>query len=642
MEYKKLFEPITINGCVIPNRLVVPAMVVSLCTEEGYATERYIKYHEEKAKGGWGLIITEDYAVNRHAGGYKHIAGLYRDDQIEGHKKMVDAVHAHGSKVFCQIYHAGRQASNDVNGGMQPVAPSPLPSPWNREMPRALTVDEIHQIVQDFGTTAARAKKAGFDGIEVHAAHGYLLAEFMSYFVNKRTDEYGGCFTNRMRLVHEVYDAVRAAVGPDFPVIVRFSAMEETASGRAIAESRMIAKLFEEWGFDAINCSNGVYSSFITGTIGTSFAPNAWTIDNAAELKKVVDIPVFAANRINDPMMADQLIDMGYCDMVGMARGSLADPHLPNKACEGRLDEINYCIGCIQGCAPASMMQMPVRCLVNPGIGREYELTYEPAEQKKRVLVVGGGVAGMQAAIAAAKRGHDVTLWEKSQELGGQFISASYPPAKGNYITYVCYLKGELERSGAKVELGKTADADAIRSFGADKVILAAGGRPKIPDLPGIDKPNVLYPEQILLGEVNPEGRICILGGGSNGVETAAHLADLERGDITVVARRYTVADHEGARQVPLRKFCEDHWIHFLLGHQFVEITDEGVILSHEGVQKLQPCDWVVIAMGYESCNELASELDDLGDALVVVGDALECHDALVASEQGLQAGHFA
>lgn len=642
MEYKKLFEPLEINGCTIPNRLAVTAMVVSLCTEEGYATDRYVKYHEEKAKGGFGLIITEDYIVNRNAGGYLHVAGLYDDAQIEGHKKMTDAVHAHGSKVFCQLYHAGRQASHDVNGGMQPVAPSPIPSPWNREMPRALTIDEIHGIVGDFGAAAARAKKAGFDGIEIHAGNGYLIAGFMSFYENKRTDEYGGCFTNRMRFAHEVYEAVRNAVGPDFPVTVRFSAMEETASGRTIAESRMIAKLFEEWGFDAINCSNGVYSSHITGQVASSFAPNAWTIGNAAELKKIVKIPVLGVNRINDPMMADQLIDMGYCDLVGVARGSLADPHMPNKAREGKLDEINYCIGCMQGCTGSALFQLPVRCLVNPGIGRECELTYEPAEEKKRILVVGGGVAGMQAAIAAAKRGHDVTLWEGSQELGGQFVSAAYPPAKGNYITYVCYLRGELARSGVNVEMGKFADAEAVRAFGADKVIVATGGKPKVPEIPGVDKPQVMYPEEILLGEKNPEGRILILGGGSNGVETAAHLADLERGDITVVARRYTVADHEGARQIPLRKFCEDHWVHFLLGHQVVEITDEGVVLSHEGVERLHPCDWVVIAMGYESRNALAEELSDLGDSLVVVGDALACHDALTAGEQGLQAGYFA
>lgn len=642
MKYSKLFEPLTINGCVLPNRFAVTAMVVSLCTEEGYATDRYVKYHEEKAKGGFGLIITEDYIVNRNAGGYLHVAGLYKDDQIEGHKKMTDAVHAHGSKVFCQLYHAGRQASSDVNGGMQPVAPSPIPSPWNREMPRALTVDEIQSIVADFGAAAARAKQAGFDGVEIHAGNGYLIAGFMSFYENKRTDEYGGCFTNRMRFAREVYDAVRAAVGPDYPVTVRFSAMEETASGRTIAESRMIAKLFEEWGFDAINCSNGVYSSMIAGQVASSYSPNAWTIGNAAELKKIVSIPVLGVNRINDPMMADQLIDMGYCDVVGMARGSLADPHLPNKAREGRLDEINYCVGCMQGCTGAALFQLPVRCLVNPGIGREYELTYEPAAQKKRVLVIGGGIAGMQASIAAARRGHDVTLWEKSQELGGQFISAVYPPAKGNYATYVSYLRVQLGKAGVNVEFGKEATADAVRSFGADKVILATGGRPKIPAIPGVDKPQVMYPEEILLGKKNPEGRILILGGGSNGVETAAHLADLERGDITVVARRYTVADHEGARQIPLRRFCEDHWVHFLLGHQIVEITDEGVILSHEGEQKLHPCDWVVIAMGYESCNELAAELEDLGDALVVVGDALECHDALNAGEQGLQAGYYA
>ncbi len=642
MKYNKLFTPIAINGCTIPNRMAVTAMVVSLCTDEGYATDRYVKYHEEKAKGGYGLIITEDYAVNRNAGGYRHVAGLYCDDQIEGHRAMTDAVHAHGAKVFCQLYHAGRQASHDVNGGMQPVAPSPIPSPWNREMPRELTIEEIHQIARDFGAAAKRAKEAGFDGVEIHAGNGYLIAGFMSFYENKRTDEYGGCFTNRMRFAHEVYDEVRCAVGPDFPVTVRFSAVEETASGRAIAESRMIAKMFEEWGMDAINCSNGVYSSHIAGQVATSFLPNAWTIGNAAELKKIVDIPVLGVNRINDPMMADQLIDMGYCDMVGIARGSLADPHMPEKACEERLDEINYCIGCLQGCTSASICQIPVRCLVNPGVGREYELTYERANPTKRVLVVGGGIAGMQAAIAAARRGHDVTLWEADSGLGGQFIAACYPPAKGNYITYLRYLVGEVDRNSVNVELEKPATAADIRAFGADKVIIATGAAPKVPDIKGIDKPHVIYPEEILRGTRNPEGRIVILGGGSNGVETAAHLADLERGDITVVARRYAIADREGARQIPLRRFCEEHWVHFLLGRQIVEITDEGVVLSHEGNETLQPADWIVIAMGYESRNELVAELSDLGDALVVIGDAVEPRDALIAGEEGLQAGYYA
>ena len=278
MNYAHMFTPITINGCVIPNRFAVTAVVSDTCTEDGYATEKYIRYHEEKAKGGFGLIITENYLTSRHAGGYKYVAGLYDKALIPGHKRLTDTVHKYGTKIFCQIYHAGRQSSSLVNGGVQPVAPSPTSCPWNREMPRELTVPEIKQIVRDFGVTAANAKKAGFDGVEIHAGNGYLIAGFMSFFENKRTDEYGGCFKNRMRLLDEVYASVREAVGPDFPLTVRFSADENTLSGRGLAEARMVAKHMQELGFDAINCSNGVYGTYNPGQVSCFHQPHAWTL----------------------------------------------------------------------------------------------------------------------------------------------------------------------------------------------------------------------------------------------------------------------------------------------------------------------------------------------------------------------------
>lgn len=329
--FNKLFSPFHIGDCEIVNRLVVPAMVANYCNEDGTATDRYIAYHEAKAKGGWGLIITEDYAVNQNAMGYKYIGGFWNDDQIVSHKKLTDTIHQYDTKIFCQIYHAGRQSNRFVNGGVQPVAPSAIPCPWLRELPRELTIPEIEQIVEEFGDCALRAKKAGFDGVEIHAAHGYLIAEFLSPYVNKRTDKYGGCLENRVRFLQEIYENVRSKVGTDFPVIVRFSADEVVEGGRDMAESRVLAKLFEEWGFDALHVSSGVYGDHNKGIVSPMYVPHAWTVDFAAEIKKLVNIPVITVNRINDPRMAENILELNKADFVAMGRGSLADPNLQTR-----------------------------------------------------------------------------------------------------------------------------------------------------------------------------------------------------------------------------------------------------------------------------------------------------------------------
>ena len=642
--FQKLFTPFKIGNCEIPNRIVEPAMVTNMTTEDGLATEQYIKYHVEKAKGGFGLIITEDYLIEPQGKGYKYVAGLWDDSQIESHRKLTDAVHEYDTKIFCQIYHCGRQTNHNVNGGLQPVAPSPTADNWNRDMARELSVDEIHELVGKFGQTARRAKEAGFDGIEIHAGHGYLLAEFLSLQQNKRTDEYGGPLCNRVRFLHEVYDAMRAEVGDDYPIMIRFSADEGSANGRDMGESRVLAKMFEKWGVDAINCSNGYYSSFNDGIIASSWKKPAFGAYRAKELKSIVDIPVMAVNRINDPMIAEELLEDGYCDFVGMGRASLADPHMPAKAKAGDLQGIRRCIGCLQACAGHTYQQIPTACLVNPEVGNEYKYTFDAVEPKK-VLIVGGGIAGCQAAIAAARRGHAVTIWEKEDRLGGQFISAAYAPGKGEYTTYVASLVHDIATLGVFVEFGKEATADDVRAFGADKVILATGAVGRLPgEIPGLEgRDTVVFAEDVLRGRVNPEGKIYILGGGSVGLETACYLADQERGDISLVIRRDVVADKEDKGKVVfMRHFCEDHFVRFLFEHHIDGLTDEGLVLTHDGTTKTYKADWVVLATGYVSVNGLADELSDLGDALVVVGDAIEPRDAEFAGKEGFDAGYNA
>ena len=390
--FAKLFSPMKIGSCTIPNRLAVPAMVTNFCTEDGLVTDRFVRYLEEKAKGGWGLIITEDYAVNPNAKGYRFIPGLYNDAQLEGNRKLTETIHRYDSKIFCQIYHPGRQSTHFVNGGVQPIAPSATMDPLLQEMPREMTVEEIHGIVADFASCARRCKEAGFDGIEIHAAHGYLISEFLSPYTNKRVDQYGGCFDNRARFLDEIYAAVRKEVGADFPVTVRISVNEYLLGGRTEAESFVLARHCEELGFDAIHVSNGMYASPATRQIiAPMFSEHAFNMQGAQQIKELVHIPVILTNRINDPRMADTLLMMNKADFIGMARGSLADPFLPVKARQGHLSNIRYCIGCLQGCEQKLFEGTSITCLVNPRIGLEYESELTPVETPKKVLVIGGG-----------------------------------------------------------------------------------------------------------------------------------------------------------------------------------------------------------------------------------------------------------
>ncbi|MBN2397677.1 MAG: NADH:flavin oxidoreductase, partial [Deltaproteobacteria bacterium] len=362
-----VFSPIRVGSIEIPNRLVVPAMVMSYCNADGTATERYLAYHEAKARGGWGVIITENYAVVPEGRGFPNIPGLWDDSQIQGHAELTRRVHDAGGIIFAQIYHCGRQTTRRVIGS-QPVAPSPIPCPSIGKMPRELTLHEIRAIVEAFGDCALRAQRAGFDGIEVHGAHGYLIAQFMSLHANKRTDGYGGPLTNRLRFPLEVLVDIRSKVGSNFPVIFRISGDELVPGGRAIEETKTIVQTLERAGIDAVHVSVGTYGSGYAITPPAAVA-HGWITGYAREVKRVVSIPVITVGRITDPHLAETIVAGGTADLVAMGRASLADPDLPNKAAAGRFGEINHCIGCMQGCAEMISRYQPATCLVNPTLG---------------------------------------------------------------------------------------------------------------------------------------------------------------------------------------------------------------------------------------------------------------------------------
>lgn len=635
-----LFSEGRINQVSIKNRFVVPAMVTNYCNNEGMATGRYIAYHEEKAKGGWGLIITEDYAINKHSMGYACIPGLYRDEQIESHKKLTDTVHKYGTKIFAQLYHAGRQSNHFVNGGIQPIAPSSIPCPWLKEIPREMTKEDIQRVVSEFADAAFRAKEAGFDGVEIHAGHGYLLAEFLSPYANKRIDEYGGCMDNRARIVKEVYEAVRDKVGKDFAVIIRMSAFEGVHGGRDMAETRVLVKLYEEWGFDAINISNGVYGDYTkNGVIAPMYVPHAINADFAKEVKRIVKIPVIVANRINDPHMAESLLETKVSDFVAMGRGSIADPALPNKAKEGKFNEIRYCIGCLQGCAGALYDGGQVTCLVNPSVGLEYKAAFTKVKNPKNICVIGAGPAGLETALNSAKRGHKVTLIEKSASIGGQFRSAAYPPCKGEFTTYLSVMNVQLKNYNVDVHLNTEATKESILAGGYDEVVIATGGTPLKPKIQGIDKANVFAAEDVLLGKVTIGDDVVIAGGGEVGSETAAHLA-MEQKNVTIVEMKSVILEElDGVNAVHLEAILNEYKVKVFTDTKVVEILDDGVKIENGSGISVIPAQSVVLAFGYKPNHTLADSLKESGINVHVIAGATKTSNALVATREGFDLG---
>ena len=637
----ELFTPAKIGSCEIPNRLIVPAMVVNLCTEDGMITERYIRYIEEKAKGGWGMIITEDYAVNENAKGYQFIPGLYNDAQIEGNKKLTETVHKYESRIFCQMYHPGRQSKHAVNGNVQPLAPSAIKDPFCMDLPKEMTREEIHQIVRDFGTTARRAKEAGFDGIEIHAAHGYLISSFLSPFTNKRVDEYGGCFENRTRILDEVYAAIRENVGNDFPVQVRISANEYLLGGRTEADTYELARHLDELGVDAIHVSNGMYASpIVRQIIAPMYTEHAFNMDAAEQVKKLVSCPVIVTNRINDPKMADTILKMGKADFIGMGRGSLADPHLPAKAKAGKFENIRYCIGCLQGCEAGLLAGTCATCLVNPRVGREYENPMEKTASPKKVMIIGGGPAGLMAAETAAKVGHVVVVYEAKAQLGGQFRSAAFPPGKGELSTFVSSLRKSLEDLKVPVHTGTEVTEDLIKAEKPDAVIIATGAKPLVLPIEGIHGANVVTAEDVLLGNVDVKpGPVVVCGGGEVGGETAHFLTQTCQ-DITLIEMRDDILND----MFPLMRMClmdyiKEGGIKVLTGAKVASITEDSVSYTDaDGNLKSVPAATVVSAFGYKAYNPLEETVRKYCDNVKVVGCAVKAGNALTAVREGYEA----
>lgn len=608
--FDHVFSPITIKGKTIKNRFAVPAMVTDFCNEHGTATERYLAYHEEKAKGGWGLIITEDYNVSPEGHGFRCTAGLWNDKQIASHSELPKRVHRYGTVILAQIYHCGRQTNSRAIPGLKPRSSSAIMCPFGDEIPDPLTTEEVKEMVSWYGDTALRAKKCGFDGVEIHGAHGYLIAQFFSSYSNKRLDEYGGNFWNRTRFAREIIQDIRRKCGDDFIIDMRISADEFVEGGLTLEDAKAIAVMMEQAGLDMIHVSIGTYLS-VDLNIASSFSGHGWFADWGKAVREAVKIPVIVVSRVNDPFLADEMIATGKCDLVAMGRASLADPALPAKAKEKRFADVRRCIGCNDGCVGVLFTDNPITCVLNPMLGHEYEGEIEQAAVRKKVAVVGAGPAGLYAAIAAAKRGHDVVVYEKGKHAGGNFYTASIPPCKGEITDFIVWQTEQCRQLGVEIKYETEATAQFLKEAGMDTVILATGSNPVVPPVPGLaGNEKVCFARDLLEGRVKPGNECVVIGGGQVGAETAHFLAQL------------------------LRK------VKMQTDATVTEITDEGVVYRDKsGELHTVPADTIVVAAGYRANNPLEDALKDSGIEVKVVGDAVRARKVMHATREGFDAG---
>lgn len=639
--YEKLFDPIMIGGLELKNRLIVPAMSTLAATTEGASTEQFIAYHERKAKGGWGLVITEYFGIAPHVGFFPRMLGIWNEELIESHRELTDRVHAAGGKIAAQISHSGRETFIGISDENL-VAPSPYKDVEGEKRPRELSVAEIHEIVERYGDTALNLKKAGFDAVEIYAAHGYLISEFLSKYANKRTDEYGGTLENRCRFLLEIVANVRKKVGDDFPILTRLSTVEYMPGGISIGETRVIAMKLEAAGVNAIDCSQGIFTNSYN-IVEPSSMSNALFVDNSEEIKKVVNIPVITAGRINEANLALSVLEAGKADIIGMGRASLADPDFPNKLREGRLDDIRCCIGCIQGCIGENMRGNNCHCLVNPEIDREYELKITKVEKAKNIIVVGGGVSGCEAAIVAAERGHNVTLIEKDNKLGGLWHVAALPPGKTEFLTFVQWQTKKLKDLNVTIKFNTEATAEMLKGLSADEVIIATGGKPFIPPIPGVDGENVHQANDVLMQNCTLGKNVVVAGGGSVGVETAEYLA-MYGHSVTIVEMLDDILNGcERETAMLLRKAIKAYDIPVYTSSKVVRIGSGTVAIERKGKEiVLEEVDSVVIAAGSRPYNMLQSPLEEAGILVKVVGDSLIVTNGLRGIYDGYMAGYEA
>jgi len=651
--FPKLLAPLDLGFTTLRNRTLMGSMHTGL-EEMPNGFERMAAFFAERARGGVGLIVTGGVGPNEEGSVRAGAAKLSTPEEAEEHKIVTQAVHEAGGKICMQILHAGRYAYSP-----QLVAPSAIQAPINPFTPRELDEEGIEKQIRDFVNCASLAQQAGYDGVEIMGSEGYFINQFLVAHTNHRTDRWGGSYENRMRLPVEIVRRVREAVGSDFIIIYRLSMLDLIEGGSVWEEVVQLAKAIEQAGATLINTGIGWHEARIP-TIATK-VPRAAFTKVTAKLRGEVSIPLITTNRINTPEVAEQVLTEGDADMVSMARPFLADPEFVNKAAAGHSERINTCIGCNQACLDHTFSGKLTTCLVNPRACYETELNYIPTTAVKKIAVVGAGPAGLAAATIAAERGHEVTLFDSSAEIGGQFNVAKRVPGKEEFYETLRYFKNRLEETGVEVRLNTRATVEALLAGGFDEIILATGIAPRVPAIPGIDHPKVIgYLDAIL--ERKPVGqRVAVIGAGGIGFDVSEYIT--HDGESTSLDREafwkewgidlglsvrggiagIQPAPHAPKRQVYLLQRKKSKvgnglgkttgWIHrtglknkhvqMLNSVEYLQIDDAGLhIRVGEGESQVLPVDTVILCAGQEPLRELQEGLEAAGARVHLIGGA--------------------
>ena len=652
MKYQKLFTPVKVGSITLKNRFAMAPMgPLGLGDSEGGWNQRGIDYYTERAKGGTGLIITgvtfADQKVELQNQSIIPISTYNPVHFIRTSKEMTERIHAYGSKIFLQISGGFGRVTIPTNlGEFPPIAPSEIPHRWLDKMCRSITKEEIRSIVHDIGEGAYNAKRGGFDGIQIHAVHeGYLIDQFAISMFNLRTDEYGGSLENRLRFAKEIVEEIKRRCGADFPVTLRFSVKsmikdwregalpgeEFEEKGRDVEEGLEAAKLLASYGYDALDTDVGTYDSWWWNH-PPMYQEKGLYRNYCKMVKEVVDVPVFCAGRMDDPDMALEAIETGVCDVIDMGRPLLADPDYVNKLRSSRIGEIRPCISCHEGCMGRIAEYSMINCAVNPRAARERFTAYEPVYRKKKVLVVGGGVAGCEAARTLAIRGHEPVVYEKGSRLGGNLIPGGAPKFKEDDIALADWYARELERLGVPVHLNTEVKKEDVLAAGYDTVIIATGSTPKV--FPLGDDEKVFTASEVLLKEKDPGESTVVVGGGLVGCETALWLAQ-EGKKVTIVEALDKIMAVNGplchANKDMLERLLPFNNVDIICSARVTGYKDGKLNISlAEGDQQI-PCDSVILSVGYRECDSLYHELEFDVPEIYLLGDAKKVANIMYA-----------
>ncbi|MBU1195816.1 MAG: FAD-dependent oxidoreductase [Proteobacteria bacterium] len=658
-----IISPIKINTLEIKNRIFLPAMHMNMAVDYE-VTQPLIDFYAQRAKGGAGMIVVGFATIDKLSSGTSNI-GAHKDEFIPGLKRLADAIKDNGARAAVQINHAGKNSFSFMIGE-QAVSASAVPSRMTRETPRELTEAEIWETIDSFAAAAVRVQKAGYDAVEILAGTGYLISSFLSPVTNQRKDSWGGSFENRMRFGIEIIKAIRKATGEDYPIIARINGNDLMKGGVGRKDLQVFAQELVKAGADALNINVGWHEARIPQIV--TFVPRGVFGYLSKGIKELVDVPVIASHRINDPALAREMIQEGQCDMVAMGRPLIADPELPNKIAAGKEKEIIHCIACAQGCFDHLFEMKTVQCLCNPKAGREKDTVITRTDSPKKVMIIGAGAAGMSAALAAKEKGHNVTVYEKESKAGGQLYLAAAPPGREEFSELAKDLATQLRVNDINIVYNQTVDKALIEKEKPDHVILATGARPMEIPIPGKDRPNVVQAWDVLLDKVTTGKRVVVVGGGAVGVETALFLA--EKGTLSPEALKFLLINEvedtdylkhlaiKGSKEVimleMLDKIGKDigkstRWVMMedmarynvvsRTATKVLEITDKGVRVEYGGEKEEIAADTIVLATGSVPENGLQKDLEQLGIPFTVTGDAKQIRLAFDAVHNGFEAG---